>query len=73
MEIRFSFETKYGTYSDALLLPDDHNYTDQEIDDMKISRRDSWLTVIDASQIVEEESIVETPTPEPTPESTPEE
>jgi hypothetical protein len=51
MQIRFSFETKYGTYSDALNLPDDHNYTEQEIESMKISRRDNWVSYIDSTQV----------------------
>ena len=50
MQIKFSFQTKYGTYSDALNLPDDHEYTDQELELMKISRRDKWITHVDSTQ-----------------------
>lgn len=53
MQIRFSFTTKYGTYSDALNLPDDHNYTEQEIEAMKIARRDNWVSYIDNTQTQE--------------------
>jgi hypothetical protein len=70
MQIRFSFETKYGTYSDALNLPDDHNYTEQEIEVMKISRRDNWVSYIDSTQVeqpyIEEIQVEEQPTIEPT-------
>ena len=51
MQIRFSYETKYGVYSDALNLPDDHNYSDTEIQTMKEQRRDNWVAYIDATQI----------------------
>jgi len=51
MQIRFSFETKYGTFSDALNLPDDHQFTDQEIESMKIMRRDNWVAYIDSTQV----------------------
>lgn len=50
MQIRFSYETKYGTFSDALNLPDDHSYTDIEIESMKEIRRDVWIAHIDNSQ-----------------------
>jgi len=50
MQIRFSYETKYGMFSDALNLPDDHNYTDAEIEAMKQQRRDNWVSYIDATQ-----------------------
>lgn len=51
MQIRFSYETKYGTYNDALNLPDDHNYTDNEINLMKEQRRDNWIAYIDSTQV----------------------
>jgi hypothetical protein len=51
MQIRFSFETKYGTFSDALNLPDDHTFTDAEINLMKDQRRDNWVAYIDSTQI----------------------
>ncbi len=60
MQIRFSYETKYGTYSDALNLPDDHNYTEQEIEAMKIARRDNWVSYIDNTQ-TQETPVEETP------------
>lgn len=50
MQIRFSFETKYGTFSDALNLPDDHTFTEAEIEAMKIQRRDNWVAHIDSTQ-----------------------
>jgi len=59
MQIRFMFETKYGTFSDSLTLPDDHTFTDDELEAMKVQRRDNWIAHI------------ETPAPETTEETTP--
>jgi hypothetical protein len=51
MQIRFSYETKYGTFSDALNLPDDHSFTDTEIEAMQEQRRDNWVAYIDSTQV----------------------
>ena len=51
MEIRFSYETKYGMFSDALILADDHTFTESEITSMKEHRRDNWVAYIDSTQI----------------------
>jgi hypothetical protein len=51
MQIRFSYETKYGTFSDALNLPDDHSYTDVQLEAMQEQRRDNWIAYIDSTQI----------------------
>lgn len=50
MEIRFTYETKYGAFSDALILPDDHTFTESEITSMKEQRRDNWVAYIDSTQ-----------------------
>jgi hypothetical protein len=51
MQIRFSYETKYGMFSDALNLPDDHQFTEEELTAMKEQRRDNWIAYIDSTQI----------------------
>jgi hypothetical protein len=51
MQIRFSYETKYGTFSDALNLPDDHGFTEQELIAMQEQRRDNWIAYIDSTQV----------------------
>lgn len=38
MQIRFSFETDYGLFSDALHLDEGHTFTDDEIEAMKQER-----------------------------------
>ena len=51
MQIRFSYETKYGRFSDALNLPDDYNYSEDELDAMKQQRVDAWVAYIDSTQV----------------------
>ena len=48
IKIDFSFDTQYGTFSDALHLPDDHTLTDAEIEAMKQQRLDNWLAIVNA-------------------------
>lgn len=47
ISINFEFESKYGTFTDALVLPDDHNFSDDELEIMKQQRFDSWITFIE--------------------------
>lgn len=54
MQIRFSSETPYGIYSDALNLPDDHEFSESEIQAMQQQRIDAWVAMIDlANQTAE--------------------
>lgn len=48
MKIDFAYQTPYGTYKDALYLPDDATYTNEEIDAMQQQRLDAWLTIVSA-------------------------
>jgi hypothetical protein len=48
IKIDFSFETPHGKFADALHLPDDHDLTDEQIEAMKIERRDNWIAVVTA-------------------------
>ena len=48
MNIDFSFPSQYGTFSDALHLPDDHGLSDEQIEAMKQARLDNWIAVITA-------------------------
>lgn len=47
MKIDFEFTTPYGVFRDALYLPDDHSYTDEQIAAMKQERLDNWLFAIE--------------------------
>ena len=46
VKINFSFDTQYGKFADALVLPDDHTLTDVEIEAMKQQRLDNWIAVL---------------------------
>lgn len=48
MKINFSFDTQHGKFSDAINLPDDHTFTDAEIEAMKQQRLDNWIAVVTA-------------------------
>jgi hypothetical protein len=48
MKIDFQFDTQYGRFCDALHLPDDHTYTETEIEAMKQQRLTNWIAVIEA-------------------------
>lgn len=47
MKIDFEFTTSYGMFRDALHLPDDHTFTDEQITAMKQERVDNWLFAIE--------------------------
>ncbi len=57
VKIDFDFDTPHGVFRDALHLPDDHAFTEAEIQAMKEQRRDNWIAVVTAP-----------PAPEPEPE-----
>ena len=50
MKIDFSFDTQYGMFSDAIVLPDDHTLTDDEIEAMKQQQLNNWLAIITGSE-----------------------
>ena len=53
VKIDFSFSSQYGTFSDALHLPDDHGLSDEQIEAMKQARFDNWIAVITAPPVEE--------------------
>jgi len=59
MKIDFSFDTQYGKFCDALHLPDDHAFTEVEIEAMKQQRLDNWIAVV--SYVPTEEEVVQEP------------
>lgn len=65
VKIDFEFDTVHGVFRDALHLPDDHGLTDQQIEAMKVERRDNWVAIVD-SMIANppQDQPVETPTEE---------
>lgn len=51
MKIDFEFDTPHGLFRDALYLPDDHTYTDDEIQAMKQQRVDNWIAIVIAPPV----------------------
>ena len=47
MIINFTFDTKFGKYSDCLHLDDEHTFTEEEIEGMKTDRLNNWLYSIE--------------------------
>lgn len=46
ISIAFQVETEYGVYSDAIVLPTDHTFTDADIAAMKQQRVTNWLAIL---------------------------
>ena len=58
ISIDFEFESEYGVYRDAIVLPDDHKLKDAEIEAMKTERFENWKAhIVAASEVTEEEII----------------
>ncbi len=53
IKIDFEFETPHGKFADALHLPDDHTFTDAEIQTMKEQRRGNWVAIVTAPPVEE--------------------
>jgi hypothetical protein len=59
MQIIFTFETKYGQFTDALHLDEDHAFTEAEIEAMKQERLSNWIAVIESPPAEKIETIEE--------------
>lgn len=66
IKIDFEFDSKFGVFRDALHLPDDHTFTDAEIEAMKQQRYDNWMAIVDAppADVVDVEAVEVAPTQE---------
>lgn len=53
MKIDFCIDTEYGKYCDALHLPDDHAYTEAQIEEMKQARVTAWIKCITTPPVEE--------------------
>ena len=49
MQIIFTFDTPFGSFCDALHLPDDHGLTEGQLEAMKQERLTNWLAVVNPS------------------------
>lgn len=57
IKIDFEFDTPYGKYRDALYLPADHSFSDEQIEGMKQERLNSWLFVVENPPKPEPETV----------------
>ena len=59
MKIDFRITTEIGDYSDALDLPDDHQFTAEEIEAMKQERAQQWVALVHEMSSVAEPQVQE--------------
>lgn len=59
IQIIFEFDTKHGTFRDALYLPEDHTFTEAQIQAMKEERRDNWISAVENPPV--EQAVAEEP------------
>lgn len=57
IKVEFEFETPYGTFRDALYLPEDHTYTEEQIAAMKQERLDNWIFAVENPPAPEPETV----------------
>lgn len=57
IKIDFEFQTIHGMYRAALYLPEDHTFTDEEIQAMKQQRVDNWVASFSTPPV--EEIVIE--------------
>ena len=48
MQIKFTFKTQYGAFTDALYLDEDHTFTEAAIEAMKQERLSNWIAMIES-------------------------
>lgn len=54
ISIDFEADTVHGIYRDAIVLPDNHTLTEEQIEEMKSIRIANWISFIEeASKITE--------------------
>lgn len=58
-EIQYSVETEIGLYNDTIVLPDDHQLTDEEIEAIKTQRVENWKAVVERMSSEMQEPTVE--------------
>jgi hypothetical protein len=57
MKIDFEFiHPIHGKFRDALNLPDNHGFSDAELEAMKQQRFDNWVAVVEAPPVEEPEA-----------------
>jgi len=59
MKIDFEFENQYGKFLDSIVLPDNHNLSDEDIEAIKQARINQWIIAVSPPPILD--STVEDP------------
>jgi hypothetical protein len=59
MKIIFTFDTPHGKFCDALNLPDDHTFTETEIEAAKQERLEKWVAFVTALSEKASEEFIE--------------
>jgi hypothetical protein len=59
MQLIFTFETKYGKFTDALYLGEDHAFTEADIEAMKQERLSNWIAMIESPPTEEIQTVEE--------------
>ena len=54
IQLIFEFNTQYGVFRDALHLPEDHAFTDEQIDAMKQERVNNWIVAVTPQPLKDE-------------------
>lgn len=57
IKMDFEYTTAHGAYKDALYLPDDHEYTQEQITALQTERVNNWVNVIENPPAIEPEII----------------
>jgi hypothetical protein len=57
VKIDFEFQTKYGVFRDALHLPEDHSYTQEQIGELQAERLNNWLYSVENPPAPEPETV----------------
>ena len=57
IHIEFEIVKDNMTFRDAIILPSDHNYTDEQLEGIKQKRFDDWYAIVIAPQDEEETDV----------------
>jgi len=57
MKIDFEFQTEHGLFRDALYLPDEHDLTAEQIDELKLQRLNNWINIITTVNTIEDVAV----------------
>jgi hypothetical protein len=59
IKIDFEYTTIYGKFSDALHLPENHTFTEVEIEQLKEERLNNWIAIVTSSDNSSQNNTIE--------------